>query len=146
MLASPDALDWAKQRLAKHRRELTPSRRRLLLALRDAERPLPLLALLETMGSAGGSADRVSLFRALKSLEQCGLIHRLIFSGGYCLCRLPNEPFFHHHLICTRCGRVTEVACAKMGEVQASVAATSGFRLESLRVELLGICRDCRES
>lgn len=84
------------------------------------------------------------MFRALKALEECGLVHHLVFAGGYYLCRLPEDRGCHHHLICSECGQVSELDCEGMVDVQAAAACVSGYRLESHYVEFVGRCRDCQ--
>lgn len=136
--------EWATRRLSEVGQRLTPSRERLLMALAASDGPLSLLPLLDQAGSAVKPLDRVALHRALKALEQCGVIHRLTFTGGYCLCRLPEDRGCHHHLICSGCGRTEEVPCAGTASVVAAVAAASGYTLESHRIEFAGLCQSCQ--
>jgi len=53
----------------------------------------------------------------------------------------------HHHLVCTVCGRVTDVMEARLeaaGRPAAAVAARHGFETAGHSVEIFGRCAACR--
>ncbi len=86
---------------------------------------------------------RATVFRALELFADLGLVERLDLPSGehaYVAC----EPAHHHHVVCSRCGRSTEVEDAGMPEVVREVARRTGFRIERHRLELFGICPECR--
>ncbi|MFP4476712.1 MAG: transcriptional repressor [Desulfatibacillaceae bacterium] len=49
----------------------------------------------------------------------------------------------HDHLICTKCGAITEFADDELERLQAEVAARTGFHMLAHRMELYGICPSC---
>ncbi len=49
----------------------------------------------------------------------------------------------HHHLICTRCGKIQEFQDATLRALGARAARSQGFTVTEQRLELYGICRDC---
>jgi Fur family ferric uptake transcriptional regulator len=51
----------------------------------------------------------------------------------------------HDHLICERCGRIVEFQNEEIESLQESVARALDFVISWHRMELYGICRDCRE-
>ncbi len=48
----------------------------------------------------------------------------------------------HHHLVCTKCGKVTELVCPDL-EKALSKIATPGFKKESYALYLYGTCDAC---
>lgn len=50
----------------------------------------------------------------------------------------------HHHLMCTRCGRVLGVECP-LGDAVSNAATREGHLITSHEVVLYGLCVDCRE-
>lgn len=86
---------------------------------------------------------RATVFRALELFEQLGLVERLDLPNGehaYVAC----QPTHHHHIVCTGCGRTAEVGDLGMESIAAEVDAMTGFTLDSHRIELYGLCPDCR--
>jgi Fe2+ or Zn2+ uptake regulation protein len=86
---------------------------------------------------------RATVFRALELFADLNLVERLDLPSGehaYVAC----EPEHHHHVVCSHCGRSTEVEDCGMTEVAREVARRTGYRIERHRLELFGICPDCR--
>jgi Fe2+ or Zn2+ uptake regulation protein len=87
--------------------------------------------------------SRATLFRALELLVELGVVERLdLPSGGHAY--VECAPAHHHHVVCSRCGRTTEVDDAAFSEAVREIARRSGFRIESHRLELFGLCPSCQ--
>ena len=87
--------------------------------------------------------SRATLFRALDLLVELGVVERLDLPSGehaYVEC----APAHHHHVVCSRCGRTAEVDDAGLSEAVREIARTSGFRIDTHRLELFGLCRSCQ--
>jgi Fur family ferric uptake transcriptional regulator len=56
------------------------------------------------------------------------------------------SPGQHGHLICSRCGRVTEFSTERFERLLPMVADEQGFQHQTHRVEIRGLCRVCREA
>jgi Fur family ferric uptake transcriptional regulator len=99
----------------------------------------------ELVGAAraqGGRVGRATVFRTLELFERLGLLERLDLPVGghaYVRCR----PAHHHHLLCSRCGRSTEIPDLGLATVTAEVGRRTGFRVDAHRLELFGLCPDC---
>ena len=139
-----DYVGFALNRLKERGFRITRGRRLVLDALFRAERPLSPYALHDELAERGEKVDTVSIYRTLETLESNGIAHRVAFSGGYLPCRLEDHPGCHHHLICRACGRVDEVDCPGMHDVERDAARASGFRIERHVVEFVGLCPACQ--
>jgi Fur family ferric uptake transcriptional regulator len=87
--------------------------------------------------------SRATLFRTLEVLTGLGIVERIDLMTGehaYVSC----APAHHHHLVCSRCGRTAEVEDSGVAEAVAEIARRSGYRIESHRLELFGLCRHCQ--
>ena len=85
---------------------------------------------------------RATIFRALELFVELGVVERLDLPSGehaYIRC----EPTHHHHLVCSRCGRAEEVDDAGLQEVTETIARRTGFRIDTHRLELFGLCPTC---
>lgn len=88
---------------------------------------------------------RATIFRSLDVLADLGLVERLDLPSGdhaYVAC----EPVHHHHVVCSSCGRATEVGDLGLGAVAAAIERETGFLIDTHRLELFGRCPACRRS
>jgi Fur family peroxide stress response transcriptional regulator len=46
--------------------------------------------------------------------------------------------------VCSRCGRTTEVDDAGLSDAVREIGRRSGYRIESHRLELFGLCPSCQ--
>jgi Fur family transcriptional regulator, ferric uptake regulator len=86
---------------------------------------------------------RATIFRSLDLLSTLGVIERIDLPNGehaYVAC----EPEHHHHVVCSSCGRSSDFDDADLSAVVSSVAARTGYRIDTHRLELFGLCRSCQ--
>ena len=86
---------------------------------------------------------RATVFRSLDVLADLGAIERLDLPTGehaFVAC----EPRHHHHVVCSACGRSTPVADAGLERLAEAIGAKTGYRVETHRLELFGLCPDCQ--
>ena len=87
-----------------------------------------------------------TVYRTLRLLKECGLAAERHFNDGEARYeRAEGEAQHHDHLICERCGRIVEFANLEIESLQEAVARKQGFVITRHRLELYGICRECRE-
>ena len=87
---------------------------------------------------------RATIFRALDLFTELEVLERIDLPSGdhaYVPC-LPTH--HHHHVICQRCGKVTEVEDLGLGDALAAMEQKSGWRVERHRLELYGVCPECQ--
>jgi Fe2+ or Zn2+ uptake regulation protein len=87
--------------------------------------------------------SRATLFRALELLAELQLLERVDLPGGehaYVKC----APEHHHHIICSRCGRTADVADRGLADAVTEISRRSGYRIDSHRLELFGLCPHCQ--
>lgn len=87
---------------------------------------------------------RATIFRALELFVALNLVERLDLPNGehaYVECARAH----HHHVVCSSCGRTTEVEDCGMQAVAAEVARRSGYQIDTHRLELFGLCPSCAE-
>jgi Fur family ferric uptake transcriptional regulator len=86
---------------------------------------------------------RATIFRTLDVLTALGLVERLDMPTGehaFVAC----EPSHHHHIVCSSCGRASDVPDRQLRAALDSIASETGFRVDRHRVELFGLCPACR--
>lgn len=84
-----------------------------------------------------------TVYRTMKLLTDCGLAVERHFRNGEARYE-SSEGHHHDHLICESCGRIVEFEEERIERLQAEIARKLGFELSGHKMELYGICRDCR--
>jgi len=84
-----------------------------------------------------------TVYRTLALLHENGVIDSLSHHGTEHCYRLCADTH-HHHLLCERCHRVVEVQECGLDDWVAAAAKQHGFVATDHRVEIVGLCADCR--
>jgi Fur family ferric uptake transcriptional regulator len=85
-----------------------------------------------------------TVYRTMKLLSDCGLATGRQFGDGQTRYEPTAGRAHHDHLICTGCGAIVEFANERIESLQALVARSHGFEVESHKLELYGRCARCR--
>lgn len=87
-----------------------------------------------------------TVYRTMKLLKECGLAAERHFDDGQARYEPIEETAQHHdHIICERCGKIVEFNSEELEKQQERIARFLGFVVSHHRMELYGICKDCRE-
>ena len=120
----------------------TRQRRAILEAVAAEDRPVSAQDLHARLRRSGASAGLATVYRTLQALADSGVLRTFQTPSGevaYKVC----EPGHHHHLICTRCGRVEEIPSCEVEEWAAGVAKRRGFAVSSHQADIYGVCASC---
>jgi Fur family ferric uptake transcriptional regulator len=145
MTRAGDVHGTIAERLARVGQRYTANRRALVQELLSARRPLAMGDL-----TAGKRAlPQSSAYRNLAVLEQAGVIRKVLAEGDYARFELDEGlTEHHHHLVCSNCGRVEDVAIPSgiersLDRTLDAVARDAGFATIDHRLDLIGLCRRC---
>lgn len=133
-------------RLATVSQRLTPTRRAIVEALAAADRPLSIPEIL----SSGAGLAQSSVYRNLAVLERAGAVSRVVTTDEWARFELSEVlTGHHHHLVCSKCGAVDDVRVpddveADLDRALDVLARREGFDLLHHRLDLVGVCRQCR--
>ena len=83
-----------------------------------------------------------TIYRALDLLEGLGLVRHTHLGHGAPV--YSSHEHEHVHLVCHRCGRVTEVDTELLMPLADTLRAESGFALDACHLALSGTCAECR--
>ena len=132
-------------RLRRVHQRLTPNREAIVDVLVVSPRPLTIPEVLD----AGSGLAQSSVYRNLVVLEQAGVVHRIVTNDEFARFELAEDLVgHHHHLICSSCGTVEDVPPnarleQSLRHAVDQVAQATGFRTQTHRVDLVGLCRRC---
>ena len=85
---------------------------------------------------------RATVYRTLSSLQNLGLICRVLVNGNAPRYRvgLINH---HHHIVCIECGGIQDINGCGIDDFVKLVAAKFGYEPQGHRVEIYGRCPSC---
>ena len=142
----PQLGDRIAARLGRVGQRFTRNRTALVRVLADAERPLTI----PEIAAADPGLAMSSIYRNLTTLDQVGVVHRVITAGDHAHYELAEDltEHHHHHLICSSCGGVEDFEAPAMLEKSLQdatrrIGRRTGFRTERHLVDLIGLCADC---
>lgn len=138
--------DDVAARLRTAEQRYTGGRRRLVAVLRESEAPLTIQQIL----AADRALAQSSVYRNLAILEEVGAVSRIVTHDDFARYELAEDlTGHHHHLICTACGDVSDFSLTpavedELDSALRKIAKRSGFDPEGHRLDLVGVCGDCR--
>lgn len=100
--------------------------------------------LLFHMRQDGMDVSRATLYRNLKLLCKADLLVEADFGHGH-LHYERAAGSLHEHLVCKKCGAVTEVNTSRFAEAVQQVATQSGFKVEHHQLKIFGLCKKCQK-
>ncbi len=121
---------------------LTETRRALAGLIADQPGHFTAADLVEDANASHLGVSRATIFRSIDLFVELGVIERIDLPNGdhaYVECARSH----HHHVVCSSCGRSTDVAELGLDAVAREVEERTGYRVDTHRLELFGICPDC---
>lgn len=144
--AIAESLEVLRAYIAKN--GLKSSRQRELIAevFFAAGGHLSVEELLDKVRAEDSRVGQATVYRTMKLLAQCGLAELRQFGDGHTRYEhiVGGEEEHHDHLICTSCGKIVEFVQPQIESLQHSVAAAHGFEVTHHKMELYGVCSECR--
>jgi Fur family transcriptional regulator, ferric uptake regulator len=139
--------DEVSLRLAAADQRYTPMRRVLVETLGTAGRPLSVPEILR----AAPALPQSSAYRNMTALIDVGVVRRVAGADDHGRFELAEDlsGHHHHHLVCATCGKVEDVQPSPsleraLHDAARAVAASQGYEVTEHRLDLLGLCPDCR--
>jgi Fur family ferric uptake transcriptional regulator len=137
---SAQALDDA---LRQRGLRATPQRRLVLAAIVELGHATPEQVCEHVQGQAA-SLNLSTVYRALELLEELGVVSHTHLSHGSPTYQAA-EHVDHLHLVCRRCGSVTEAELDLARPLAVSVAGRHGFATDLAHLSLHGVCGKCND-
>lgn len=109
-----------------------------------SDRHLSVDEVIRAVISRGTSIGTATVYRTLDVLVRSGLVVERDFGEGFKRYEPARGDPHHEHLVCTSCGRVVEIRDEQLGRMTASMAESHGFRRDSHRLVISGVCGECQ--
>jgi len=134
---------WDKELRARGYR-VTPQRQLVLEAVTKLEHGTPE-EICATVQETARGVNISTIYRALELLEQLGLVSHTHLGHGAPRYHLAAEAE-HVHLVCSECGRITQIGPEEVSPLTGALAGKYGFETDVGHLTVFGRCADCRGS
>lgn len=111
----------------------------------DAERHLTAEQVYKILLNENEEIGLATVYRVLTQFEAAGLVCRHHFEGGNSVFELNKGPH-HDHIVCMKCGRVSEFTDELIERRQKAIAERLGYELTDHSLYLYGFCKHCKRS
>jgi Fur family transcriptional regulator, ferric uptake regulator len=124
------------------RLRMTNQRERILRELQASREHLTADELYGRVRKVMPRISLATVYRNLEILSATGVIGK-VASGGRQK-RFDYDPTEHDHVSCTICHRVDNLELVRQGLVLPAMAGGAGYEIRGFRLEIYGICPDCK--
>ncbi len=90
------------------------------------------------------TVSRSTIYRTIKLLQEFGVIKEVIKQGSRTIYEFVARKAHHDHLVCVECGKIIEFVNEDIEKLQDEVCDQYDFQPLHHRLEIFGICADCR--
>ena len=94
--------------------------------------------------ASGETVGLTTVYRHLALLTEEGQLDALQTADGELVYRRCHSESHHHHVVCRRCGRGTEVELPDLERWAETTASDLGYSDVTHTVEIFGVCAECR--
>ncbi|UCE23645.1 MAG: transcriptional repressor [Candidatus Zixiibacteriota bacterium] len=123
--------------------KMTPQRELIFRSFFEMGEHVSVDELYDKVRQEDSSVGYATVWRNLKLICKVGLAEEVNIGDGITRYdRVTRVP--HGHLFCTSCKTVTEITVEQLVGLLSQTAKTRGFVPESFKIEVQGVCKECR--
>jgi Fur family transcriptional regulator, ferric uptake regulator len=117
----------------------------ILEAFLASDRHLSIEELYLQLRDAHPTIGYATVYRTLKLFAESGIAREFQFGDGQTRYEHVAEGEHHDHLVCVRCGAISEFTNDAVEAIQDEIAASHGFAIQYHKMELYGLCAACQK-
>lgn len=146
---SQNEIDKLKNNLKEKGYKLTPQRRAVLdIIIKNEGKHLTVEELYDQVKIDCPEIGLATVYRTVLLLDELKVVCKLDLNDGCSRYELVHETenHQHHHLVCTNCGKVTEVEGDLLETLENTIEEKYDFMIKNHSVKFFGLCKDCRNN
>jgi Fur family ferric uptake transcriptional regulator len=139
--------DQLKETLKTKGYKLTPQRRAILdVVIESQGEHLSTEEIYDIVRNGCPDIGLATVYRTLQLLSDMSILSKLNLDDGLTRYELnvDEDSHHHHHLICTECGKVSEVVDDLLEPLEVQIENDYGFKVQDHKLKFFGICKDCQ--
>ena len=137
-------LEVLEDYIVQNKLKITKQRRAVLNAFTECENHVSAEELYNIVTASEPRVGLATVYRTLALLTQSGLASELDFGDGQKRYEHKYMHSHHDHMICTECGKIIEFNHPLIEKFQEEVASRNGFTITSHKLDMFGLCSECR--
>jgi Fur family transcriptional regulator, ferric uptake regulator len=138
-------LERFRRYLRDHRLPVTRQRDMVAQVVLLSEDHPSVEGIRRSLKARGENVGVATIYRTLDVLVHSGLVRAHDFGEGFKRYEPMPSQAHHEHLICEQCGRVMEFQNERLERMLPIIADEHAFQHQHHRVEIYGVCRECRQ-
>lgn len=130
--------------LARHNKRRTAERFAIVDCVIGTPDHFTIDSFHERLESQGFHVSLATIYSTLNLMIDCGLVRRHRFGSDSARYERTVGSSSHHHLVCSRCGKVKEIRDAALS-AEISSRRYPGFLPGYFSLSIFGLCRSCQK-
>ncbi len=130
--------------LKKEGIRITPQRHAVLEYLLESETHPTADDIYKALEEKFPNMSVATVYNNLRALRNVGLIRELTYGDDSS--RFDCNMTEHYHIMCEDCGKIVDFHYPPLDEVESLAEKVTGFEVSHHRMELYGICNDCKKA
>ena len=128
--------------------KLTNQRKKIInVIFENKEKHLNCEEIYDEIRKIDSSIGLATIYRTIKLFVELEILTEINFGDGSIRYdfRCFDDGHNHHHLICTKCGKIIEVEDDSLESLEKEIEEVYGFKIENHKCKFIGICKECNE-
>jgi Fur family transcriptional regulator, peroxide stress response regulator len=135
-------IDSIIKKLKESNHKLTPQRLAVVKILAHSKGHPNVEQIYEQIKSDFPTMSLATVYRNVILLRSLGEVLELGFPDGSNRYD-GNKPYPHPHVICMKCKKIIDPDLDSLKDMTAEIAAETGFKILTHRLDFFGFCQDC---
>ncbi len=134
------------ENLKKNGERITEVRRIMIEFFFRKNAPLSALDIQTELERRGHKSNKTTVYRQLATLLKYNLLHEVRLRDRTLRYELTTENDHHHHLVCVRCKKITDINFKDdLDRQEKIIAQKKKFKVTHHSLEFFGLCSDCQK-
>ena len=139
-----EEIDVLESYISQNNLKITKQRRTVLKAFLECKNHVSVEELYNIVLKTEPKIGLATVYRTLALLIKSGLALEMDFGDGQKRYEHSYKHAHHDHMVCTECGKIIEFNHPLIEKYQEEVATQNGFKVTSHKLDLFGLCNDCK--
>jgi Fur family ferric uptake transcriptional regulator len=130
--------------LSRQGYRITPQRMMILDIIENSDDHITAEDIYARVVSRYPRVNISTVYRTLELLKQLGFIYEIELGGGS-VGYHPEDKGHHHHLVCRKCGSITDINESVLFSVKAILLQAFDFDADLKHLAIYGLCEHCKD-
>ena len=144
MDSKDEEIDVLEEYISENNLKITKQRRIVLKVFLESKDHLSVEELYNKVLKTEPKIGLATVYRTLALLTKSGLALEMDFGDGQKRYESSYRSVHLDHMVCTKCGKILEFNHPLIEKYQDEVAEQNNFKITSHKLDLFGLCQDCK--